>query len=171
MNPAAALVPPAAGETTSMIIWPTIGALRPGRLVGQLAGVKIGWGRFFTLGKLLAVATIPLSLGVFAWQLLPFVYRRYRITSRRIVIDRGLGLVEETSLGLDQFDRLDIDVRPGQEWLRAGDLVFLRDGVEVFRLPGVSRPEPLRQVCLKARAALLGVRGVLQQQNEVDRHQ
>ena len=59
-----------ASETTVMTIWPTIGATAPGRWVGRLSGLRLGWG-FFTLGKLLALATIPLSLAVFCWQLLP----------------------------------------------------------------------------------------------------
>jgi len=167
MNLAAVIALPDRTERTAMITWPTIGATRPGRWVGQLAENKIGLGRFLTLGKLLAVATIPLSLGVFAWQLLPYVYRRYRITDRRIVVDRGLSLVEDRSIGLDEFDSIEIAVLPGQEWLRAGELVFRRDGIEVFRLPGVSRPVPLREVCLKARTALLAVREVLKQQQEV----
>ena len=129
MNLAAVIALPDRTERTAMITWPTIGATRPGRWVGQLAENKIGLGRFLTLGKLLAVATIPLSLGVFAWQLLPYVYRRYRITDRRIVVDRGLSLVEDRSIGLDEFDSIEIAVLPGQEWLRAGELVFRRCGL------------------------------------------
>lgn len=152
-------------EVTSMIIWPTIGATPAGRLVGQLAAVQIGVGRFFTLGKLLAVATIPISLAVFVWMLLPFVCRRYRLTNRRIVIQKGLSaLVDERWIGLDEFDSIEILVLPGQGWLRAGEMIFRRDGKEVFRLAGVSRPETFREVCLKARTALVTVREVLQQQ-------
>lgn len=147
-----------------MITWPTIGATEPGRLVGRLAAIRLGWPRFLTVGMLMAVATIPLSLGVFVWQLMPYIYRRYRITDRRIVVDKGLSLVEERSIGLDEFDDIEIVVLPGQEWLQAGELVFLRGGQEVFRLPGVSRPVPLREVCLKARASLVGVRCVLRAQ-------
>lgn len=167
MNPHATLdaLPPT--ELTAMIVWPSIGALEPGRLVGRLAAIRIGWPRFLTIGMVLAVATIPLSLGVYVWQLLPFVYRRYRITDRRIVVDKGLGLAEERSIGLDEFDDIEIVVLPGQEWLRSGELVFRRDGHEVFRLSGVSRPVPLREVCLKARDAFVRVRDVLQAQATV----
>ena len=65
---------------------------------------------------------------------------------------------------LDGFDAIDIELLPGQDWLHAGELVFRRDGSEVFRLSGVSRPEVFRQVCLKARRALLGFRDVATQQ-------
>jgi hypothetical protein len=151
-------------EQLSMTVWPTIGATRLGRLVGQLSGVRLGWG-FFTVGKLFALAMIPLALAVYIWKALPFIMRRYRLTDRRVVVQKGLTAKDERSIDLDGFDAIEIAVLPGQAWLRAGDLVFLRDGKEVFRLPGVSRPEAFRQVCLKAQMALLSVRKVLNEQS------
>lgn len=155
---------PQLGEATAMTIWPTIAATGAGRLVGRLAAIEVGAGKFFTLGKLLAVATIPISLAVFAWQLLPFICRRYTLTNRRIIIQKGLGAVEECSIGLDEFDTIAVEILPGQQWLHAGELIFRRDGSEVFRLPGVSRPQVFRQVCLKVQNALLSVRQVVEQQ-------
>jgi hypothetical protein len=150
-------------EMTIMTVWPTIGAYRVGRWVGRLSGLKLGWS-FFTLGKLLALATIPVSLAVFAWQLLPGFCRRYCLSNRRIIVQKGLGAVEDRAIGLDQFDTIEVDVRPGQDWLHAGDLVFRQAGNEVFRLAGVSRPEVFRQVCLSARTAWLSFRDVIAQQ-------
>ena len=155
---------PESDEVTSMIVWPSIAATPAGRLVGRLAAVKLGIGRFFTLGKLLAVATIPISLAAFAWKLMPFVARRYRLTSQRIIIQSGLSAVDQTSIRLDEFDAIDVLHLPGQEWLRAGEMVFRKDGREVFRLSGVTRPESFRQTCLKARTALVSVRKVLEEQ-------
>jgi hypothetical protein len=169
-HPIAGVVPPELDEVTSMITWPGIGATAPGRLVGRLADIKLGFGRFFTAGKLLALATIPLSVTVYAWKVLPFVHRRYRITNRRIVVDKGLSGAAERWIGLDEFDSVDILALPGQDWLRAGEVIFRRSGVEVFRLSGVPRPIPFREVCLKARTALLAVREVLQQQQAVGQH-
>jgi hypothetical protein len=166
-HPIAGAAPRELDEVTSMITWPGIGAYGLGRLVGRLAGIQIGLGRFLTLGKMLALATIPLSLGTYLWKVLPFVHRRYRITDRRIVVDKGLSNVEDRWIALDQFDAIDVLVLPGQDWLRAGDVVFRRDGVEVFRLCGVLRPIAFREVCLKARTALVAVREVLQQQQAV----
>jgi len=147
-----------------MTVWPTIGATAAGRLVGRLSAVPVGVGEFFTLGKLLALATIPISLTVFAWQLLPFVCRRYAITTRRLLIRKGYTETEEKSIDLDGFDAIDVEMLPGQEWLHAGELIFRRDGHEEFRFSGVSRPEVFRQACLKAQNALLSVRAVLKQQ-------
>jgi len=161
---AACLVPPLAREVPSKTVWPTIGATAAGRWVGRLCAVRLGIGPFFTLGKLYALLTIPVSLVVFFWQLLPGVCRRYALTSRRIVIQRGLRPAEESSLDFDRFDAVQIEVLPGQAFLHAGDLLFLYEGREVFRLRGVPRPEILRQVCLTARSTHLAVRDVLRQQ-------
>jgi hypothetical protein len=157
----AGVSPPEVTEAQLTTVWPSIGAWSPGRLVGRLVGIRLGWGAF-TLGKLFALAAIPISLAVYAWRLMPFFARRYTLTSRRVAIQKGLVPVVSRSIELDQFDAIDIEVLPGHGWLRAGDVVFQRDGREVFRLTGVPRPEPFRETCLKAQTALLTVRNVLQ---------
>jgi hypothetical protein len=157
-----AATPPTA-ERRLMTVWPSIGAWPAGRLVGRLVGSQAGFG-FFTLGKLWAVAMIPLSLGLYAWRLMPFLARRYTLSSGRVRIERGLRPAVAEAIALDAFDAIEIAVLPGQEWLRAGDLIFRHQGREVFRLPGVCHPEGFRQTCWNTRTALLGVRQVLQEQ-------
>jgi hypothetical protein len=152
-------------ESTVKVVWPTIGATAAGRLVGRLAGLHLPGDRFHLLGRLLAFATIPISLAVFVWQLLPITIRRYRLTTRRIIIEKGLRKVEGPAIGLDEFDAIDVVVLPGQQWLWAGELCFQREGREVFRLSGVSRPEVFRVTCLKAQLALVSVREVLCRQS------
>ena len=58
-----------------------------------------------------------------------------------MLLKRGLKPVEERAVGLDEFDAVVVEILPGQDWLHAGELVFRRDGGEVFRLSGVSRPD------------------------------
>ena len=65
---------------------------------------------------------------------------------------------EAKSVRLDAFDSIEVDVRPGQDWHHAGDLVFRNGTTETFRLEGVLRPEAFRQACLKAHYAFNGVR-------------
>ena len=142
-------------ENTLTVRWPTITATTPGRLVGRLAALGPGFGTILTQGVLLSVVTLPISLAVYAWQLMPFVARRYRLTDRRIVIQRGLTPIEHASIAYEGFDALEVETLPGQAWLHAGELVFRRDGQEVFRLSGVSRPKIFRQVCLDAQNACL----------------
>jgi hypothetical protein len=163
-QPIAGIMPSELSEVTCKVVWPTIGALPAGRLVGRLAAVRLGVGEFFTLGKLLALASIPLSLAVFGWQLMPFVCRRYALTNRRIIIRKGLLPVDEKWIGLEEFDTVEVEVLPGQEWLHAGDIVFKRSGNEVMRLMGVSRPEVFRQVCATSRSAMVSVREVVDRQ-------
>jgi hypothetical protein len=98
---------------------------------------------------------------------MPVACRRYTLTNRRLVIQLGLTAKDGPSIGLDEFDTIEAVLLPGQDWLHAGDLVFRRDGKEVFRLRGVSRPEAFRQVCLKARNSLVRGRQVCEQQAAV----
>ena len=166
-QPIAGVTPSELTEVTCKVVWPTIGATRAGRLVGRWAAVEVGWGKFFTLGKLLAVATIPISVAAFGWQLMPFVCRRYALSNRRIIIRKGLMPVDERWIGLDEFDTVEVQVLPGQQWLHAGELIFKRAGNEVLRLSGVSRPEVFQHVCQTAQAALISVRDIVEQQMAV----
>ena len=153
-------------ETRIMTVWPGIASMSLGRWVGRVGGIRIGVG-FFTLGKLWALATIPFSLAVYVWRLMPWVCRRYTLTNRRLIIQLGLTAKNGPSIGLDEFEAIEVAVLPGQNWLHAGDLVFARDGKEVFRLRGVSRPEGFRHACLKAQNALIRGRQVAEQQAAV----
>jgi hypothetical protein len=162
--PIPGFAPPELDEVDAMTIWPTIGAHPLGRLVGRLCASRIGLGKFFTLGKVWTVATIPLSLAVFFWQLMPYICRRYTLTNRRIIIRRGLQPLDEKWIDLDGFDSIEVKILPGQEWLHAGELSFKRGESEVLHLSGVSRPEVFRQVCLDAQKAFLSVREVLERQ-------
>jgi hypothetical protein len=162
-QPIAGVTPSELSEVTCKVAWPTVGATRLGQLVGRLADVRLGWG-VFTLGNLLALATIPLSLAAFSWQLMPYVCRRYSLTNRRIIIRKGLLPADHRWIAFDEFDAIDVAVLPGQQWLHAGDLIFRHGDLEVLRLAGVSRPETFRQMCWTARRAFLSVRDVAERQ-------
>jgi hypothetical protein len=166
-SPFPGYVPPELDELDAMTVWPTIGAHPLGRLVGRLCAIKIGIGGFFTFGKLWSLLTIPLSLAVFCWQLMPYICCRYTLTNRRIIIRRGLQPLDAKWVDLDGFDSIEVKVLPGQQWLHAGELIFKRGGTKVLHLSGVSRPEVFRQVCLSAQNALLSVRKVVEQQAAV----
>ena len=86
-----------------MTVWPGIGSMALGRWVGRMAGNRLGFG-FFTLGKLLALVTIPVSLVVYLWRLMPGACRRYTLASRRLVIQCGLTAKDGPSISLDEFD-------------------------------------------------------------------
>jgi hypothetical protein len=155
-QPIAGVTPPDRQEVTVMTVFPTLGAYAPGRLMGRLCGIRAGFG-FFTLGKLLALLLIPFAMGLFVVSLLPPVIRRYRLTNRRVVVQKGIRPVDERWVDFDRFDSIEVEVLPGQEWYPAGDLIFRNGTIETFRLAGVSRPQTFRHTCLAARAGYLGV--------------
>jgi hypothetical protein len=153
---------PSEKEVTVMTVWPSVAAmslagLPLGLMLGRLYAIKAGFS-IFTLGNLFCLASIPLALVLYFKRIGPFVGLRYRLTNRRIVVERGItGKTVDKSIGLDQFDTIDVVVEPGQQWYDAGDLVFRQGAVEKFRLDGVSRPQAFRQVCLKAHMGFVGV--------------
>ncbi len=161
----AGVTPTDTEEVTVITVWPSNAAYGLGRLLGRLYSIQAG-GYIFKLGNLFALASIPIALVLYAMKVLPFIGRRYRVTSRRIVVELGItGNQEEKSVGLDRFDSIEIVVQAGQEWYHAGDLVFRAGKTETFRLEGVSRPEAFRQICLKSRQSYVGIHEALARQS------
>lgn len=150
------VVPPSVAEATVMTVWPSVASTGLGRALGRLYRIKGGMGPV-SAGRLALLATIPLGLGLYLSLRLPWAIHRYRLTNRRVVIERGINPQIERYVDLDRFDAIDVVVSPGQEWYAAGDLVFRRGQIETLRLTGVSRPESFRRVCLEARQAYVSV--------------
>ena len=168
-QPIAGVFPPQLSEATIMTVWPSLAATSIGRTLGRLYAIRTGRAPL-TLGHLIALATIPLVVPLYfgkfiftatigGFQLLPKIgrffkapdaVRRYVLTNRRVVVRTGLRPIDERWVELDRFDTIDIIVRPGQEWYRAGDLVFRLGPIETFRLEGVVRPQTFRHTCLSA---------------------
>ena len=161
----AGVTPATEREVTQMTDWPSVAAMSLGPFpvglwLGRLYAIRSGFF-IFTLGNLFCLLSIPLAILLYFRRIGPFVATRYRLTNRRIVVERGLSGKEDRSIGLDQFDQIDLEIQPGQEWYDAGDLVFMQNKMERFRLPGVSRPQAFRQTCLKAHQAYIGVTAAL----------
>ncbi|MCA9101510.1 MAG: PH domain-containing protein [Pirellulales bacterium] len=159
----AGVAPPADSEVTMMIVYPSNAAHPLGRWLGQLFSTKLGVPPL-TLGNLLALLTIPVSLALFFGLLWPWAYRRYVLTNRRLIVKRGWRGTDDRWVKLDGFDDIAIEVLPGQEWYHAGEMIFKKGAVETFRISGVPRPEPFRQTCLKAHRAYVSVEEVTRRQ-------
>lgn len=160
-QPISGVSPPGVAETTVMTVWPSVGATGLGRWLGRFYGMRSQTGPL-SIGRLALLATIPLGLLLYLSLRLPWAIRRYRLTNRRVTIERGFALkgppwTVEQYVDLDRFDSIDLVVRPGQEWYDCGDLVFRRGAVVTLQLAGVSRPEPFRQTCLKVRQSHVSV--------------
>ncbi|MDA7978242.1 MAG: PH domain-containing protein [Pirellulales bacterium] len=154
------VAPPEAAEVTIMTVSPSIAEFKLGQMIGR--GCRAGGGGAFSVGNLVALASIPAALGLFFWSLRPWAVKRYRLTNRRIVIQKGTRQAEDAGVALDQFDRVEINVQPGQEWYPAGDLVLYHGPVECLRLLGVPHPESFRHTLLKAHVAFTGVQEALE---------
>jgi hypothetical protein len=155
-GPIAGVVPPRVAEATVMTVWPSVASTGMGRALGRIYGIRDGFGPL-SIGRLALLATIPVGLMLYLSMRLPWAIRRYRLTNRRVAIERGINPRIVQFVDLERFDSIEVVVEPGQEWYAAGDLVFRRGQVETLRLPGVSRPESFRQTCLKVRQSYVGV--------------
>lgn len=166
-QPIAGVSPSMLRETTTMVVWPGITRFALGRLLGR--GYDLGRGGYIlTIGNLLALLTAPLGAALYLFRVAPGVMLRYRLTNRRIVVERGWAHREEKWVDLDRFDAIDVVVRPGQRWFAHGDLVFRQGNVETFRLEAVPRPHQFKAVCWKARMAHVSVRQVLERQRALE---
>jgi hypothetical protein len=180
----AGVAPQELGEVTVMTVWPSIAAYPSGRFLGRLYSIEAGF-YFFTVGNLLALASIPHALALYFYRLLPSFFGLqlhgtcYKITNRRVVelrnevnfrASRTLPLpcfqfeVETKSVSLDRFDTVKLVRQPGQAWFDAGDLHFFQGDIETFLLVGVSRPEAFLQTCIKSQRAYVGVQQALKRE-------
>lgn len=156
-------------EATALVVWPSVSATSIGKSLGRLYQRQEGWG-LLRLGHLFALASIPIAIPLYLANVLPVIGTRYRITNRRVLVERGVAAVVEREIGLDQFDRIEIEQQPGQAWFRSADLVFWADGAgegeaaEVFRLAGVAYPESFRAACRKGAMTYRGFQEVRQRQ-------
>ena len=155
----AGTVPAQVQEVTVMTVWPSVAATAFGRVWGRLFALEYGpriFGVAITIGRLIALASIPFMFLLYFAMRLPPLFSHYRLTNRRVLMETPFGR-ELKSVALDRFDSIETVVRPGQAWFKAGDLVFRLGQTETFRLDGVPRPETFRQTCLKANMSFVGV--------------
>ena len=171
MQPIAGVSPASERETTIMTVWPSMAATAYGRWWGRRFENQLGMTLFgipLTLGRLMALVSIPLILPLYFYMLIPRLplvvfgvpnpaCRRYRLTNRRVIVEQPFGGGEQQSVSLDRFDSIEVDMLAGQRWYPAADLVFRNGQIETFRLKGVPHPEPFRQTCMKAHLVFVGV--------------
>lgn len=162
-QPISGVSPSTLHETTSMTIWPGITRFALGRLFGQWYDIGRG-GYILTIGNLLALLTAPGGAKLYLLRVAPGIALRYRLTNRRIVVERGWAAKEEKFVDLDRFDSIEVVRRPGMRWFDHGDLIFKLGQVETFRLEAVPRPYQFKAICWKAHMAYSGVKKILARQ-------
>jgi hypothetical protein len=150
------LTPSQVREATVIVVWPANSVYGFGRFLGRLYACDLGV-YIFRVGNVLALLSSPLAAVLALAKVAPGIGIRYRLTNRRLLVERGVSGRCERTLDLDRFNQIDVDVRPGQSWYHSGDLIFRLDQMETFRIAAVSRPEAFRQICLKSHLAHVGV--------------
>jgi hypothetical protein len=153
----AGVAPSQSKEVTVTIEWPTIASTGLGRFLGRLYEIKGGFW-IFTIGRLFMALTVPIGLAMYFIMLAPWSVKRYRLTNRRVILEAGAKFRAAQFVDLNRFDNIVVDVRPGQAWYPAGDLIFRMGQVETLRLEGVRSPETFKATCMKAHQAYVGVR-------------
>jgi hypothetical protein len=156
MQTIAGVSPPSVAETTVMTVYPSVAATGLGRWLGRLFRIRDGLGPL-SIGRLALLACMPIGLLLYLSLRLPWAIQRYRLTNRRVLVERGVNATVQQFVEFDQFDSVEVVVDPGQEWYAAGDLVFRKGQVQTFRLPGVSRPEVFRRTILEVQRGYRGV--------------
>lgn len=156
MQSIAGVSPPSVMETTVMTVWPSVASTSLGKMLGRVFRIKDGFGPV-SFGRLALLACTPIGLMLYLSLRLPWAIQRYRLTNRRVIVERGISPRVQQFVDFDKFDSIELVIEPGQEWYAAGDLVFRKGAVETFRLPGVSRPESFRQTCLKVQQSYRSV--------------
>ena len=88
-QPIAGVSPPELSEVTVMTVWPSIAVNPLGRILGRMYAIRFPDIYIFRLGNLFALMTIPIALVLFFQRLGPLVATRYRVTYRRLIVERG----------------------------------------------------------------------------------
>lgn len=127
-------------ERPSVVTWPTMGMYPVGKVVGWLCGLRWGYS-WLTLGNLLALVTIPFTLCMYFWKVMPFVTRRYQLTDMRVMIQNGWSAQTGPNVRYDEFDRVVTVVYPGQKFYRSADLFFYQGDKLVLVLESVRFPQ------------------------------
>jgi hypothetical protein len=137
------LVPPQSAEAKIRVVWPSVNAFP----------AVAGLGRTLIRSIILAPLGWLLLAPFYFLKILPFQARRYTLTNRRLMIQRGLGAKVAQEVELAHIT--DVRLRDGSwdPFYRTGTLEILSDGKVVMALEGVPGADSFRHAILNARTA------------------
>jgi hypothetical protein len=140
-------------ETIIESVFPSIAASGLGQMIGRICdsiplkinGIKLSY---------LLFAPLLAPLGAIGYLKFKVFDPQYVLTNRALQVRSAQGNRMISQVALNDIDNIAIDVLPGQEFFKAGDMQVLNSRQEtILRLQGVPRPERFRQVVLDAREA------------------
>jgi Bacterial PH domain len=134
------LVPPQLGEALIRQTFPSVAA-SPG--IARLGQALTRTIVFAPLGWL--IMAVP-----YFTKVLPGLARRYTLTNRRLMIQRGIKPSPVDEIALTDIDDVRIEEGSYNAFFRAATLEVLVKGKVTLRLPGVPEPEAFRQSILDA---------------------
>jgi hypothetical protein len=137
----AGLMPPQLGEALIREAWPTVLAYGagPSRLGERLM-------KTIVLAPLAWLMLAPL----FGWKFRPFFCKRYTLTNRRLMIQRGIKPHPIAEVPLADIDDVRIAEGSYDPFYLSGDLEVLSKGQLRLKLPGVPEPESFRHAVVNA---------------------
>jgi hypothetical protein len=90
---------------------------------------------------------------VYFMKILPFQARRYTLTNRRLMIQRGLGAKASHEVELASISDVRVQEGSYDPFYRTGTLEILSEGKVVMTLEGVPGADSFRHAILNAHAA------------------
>ncbi len=135
------LVPPQTAEAQIRTVWPAVTDASSG-----IARV----GRALIKTKLLAPLAWLILAPLYFKKVLPFLAKRYTLTNRRLMIQRGLKPKPKQQVKLEDIDDVRLVESSYSPFYRAATLEVLSGGKVVLTLGGVPDPESFRQSVLNA---------------------
>lgn len=138
------LMPPSLREARIREAWPTVVGVNP-----ALASL----GKRLIETYFLAPLGFLVILPVFILKFSPFVCRRYTLTNRRLMIQRGWKPAPSEQVALSDIDEVRFDPAAVDPFFVCGNLDIVSRGQVAMKLTGIPEPEGFRQTILNARSA------------------
>jgi hypothetical protein len=110
-------------------------------------------GEKLTRTVILAPLAWLLLAPLFFKKLMPFVCKRYTLTNRRLMIQRGLKPKPTHQVELAEIDEVRFDPATYNTFYRCGTLEIISRGEVKLKLHGVPQPESFRQAIINATSA------------------
>lgn len=134
------VVPPQTAEAIIRVAWPAVTAAVPVAALGK------------ALMRTIILAPLAwLMLAPFYFKkILPFLAKRYTLTNRRLMIQRGLKSKPGREIALADIDEVRIPPDSVDTFYRAGTLEIISKGQVRLTLRGVPEPEAFRHAVINA---------------------
>jgi hypothetical protein len=137
-QPCVGVMPPLLGEAKIREAWPSLASNAglsslAARLIKSIVLAPLGW-----------MILAPL----FGKKLFPFICRRYSLTNRRVMIQKGLKPVPVEEVALADID--EVRMVNLNEFFRCGDLELVSKGQVKLKLVAVPEPDSFRAAIINA---------------------